>query len=51
MKLDPSKCKEMYINCMKNSVTALRPISVGHKEVERVRTYKLVGVVISDYLN
>ena len=30
MKLNPKKCKEMYINFMKNSVTALRPISVGY---------------------
>ena len=32
-------CKEMYINFMTNSVTALRPIRVGYKEVDRVRTY------------
>ena len=31
MKLNPKKCKEMYINFMKNSVTALPPISVGYK--------------------
>ena len=50
MKLSPKKCKEMYINFMKHSVTALRPISVGYKEVERVRTYKLLEVIISDDL-
>ena len=51
MKLKPKICKEiMYINFMKNSVTALRPISVGYKEVERLRTYKLLGVIISDDL-
>ena len=32
---------------MKNSVTALGPTSVGYKEVERVGTYKLLGVIIS----
>ena len=41
MKLNPKKCKEMYINFMTNSVTSLRPICVGYKEVERVGTYKL----------
>ena len=40
----------MYINFMKNSVTSLRPISVGYKEIERVRTYKLLGGIISDDL-
>ena len=40
----------MYINFMKNSVTALPPISVRYKEVERVGTYKLLGVIISDEL-
>ena len=33
-----------------NSVTSLRPICVGYKEVERVGTYKLLGVIISDDL-
>ena len=50
MKLNPKKCKEMYIDFMKNSITTLRPISIGNKEVERVRTYKLLGVIISDDL-
>ena len=50
MKLNAKKCKEVYINFMKNSVTALRPISVRYKEVERVGTYKLLGVIISDEL-
>ena len=41
----------MYINFMTNSVTSFRPICVGYKEVERVGTYKLLGVIISDDLN
>ena len=45
MKLNPKKCKEMYVNFMKNSITATRPITVGNQEVERVRTYtELLGV-------
>ena len=48
MKLNPKKCKEMYINFMMNLVTSLRPIYVGYNEVKRVRMYKLLGVIISD---
>ena len=50
MKLNPKKCKEMYVNFMKNSITAMRPITVGNQEVERVGTYKLLGVIIRDDL-
>ena len=50
IKLNPKKCNEMYINFMTNSVTSLRPICIGYKEVERVGTYKLLGVIISDDL-
>ena len=39
MKLNLKKCKEMYKKFMTNSVTSLRPICVGYKEVERVGTY------------
>ena len=35
---------------MKNLVTALRPINIVYMEVERVRTHKLLGVIISDDL-
>ena len=38
---NPKKCKEMYVNFMKNSITAMRPISVGNQGAERVRSYKL----------
>ena len=30
MKLNPKKCKEMYVNFMKNSITMMRPIGVGN---------------------
>ena len=30
MKLNPQKCKEMYVNFMKNSITMMPPISVGN---------------------
>ena len=50
MKLNPKNCKEMYLNFMKNSITTMRPVSVGNQEVERVGSYKLLGVIISDDL-
>ena len=52
MKLNPKKCKEMYVKFMKNSrsITAMRHISVGNQEVERVGSYQLLGVIISDDL-
>ena len=40
----------MYVNFMKNSITAMPPISVRNQEVERVRSYKLLAVIISDDL-
>ena len=46
MKLNPKKCKEMYVNFMKNSITAMRPIRVGNQGVERVGSCKLLGVII-----
>ena len=33
MKVNPKKCKEMYVNFMKNSITVIRPISVGNQGV------------------
>ena len=47
MKLNPRKCN---VNFMKNSITAMRPISVGNQGVERVGSYKLLRVIISDDL-
>ena len=50
MKVNPKKCKEMYVNFMKNSITAMRSVSVGNQGVEREGSYKLLGVLISDDL-
>jgi len=43
MKLNPKKCKEMYINFMKNSVTALRPIMP--KEILKVYLFNVRSVL------
>jgi len=50
MKPNPKKCKEMYIDFMKNSVTTLRPISIGYMEVEHVEMYMLLKVISGDDL-
>ena len=47
MKLNPKKCKEMLINFMQNDNFTTRPIVFGSNTVERVTTYKLLGITIS----
>ena len=44
MRLNPPKCKEMLINFMRYSNFSLRPIIIGNKVIERVSTYKILGV-------
>ena len=50
MKLNPKKCKEMLINFMQNDNFTLRPIVLDSNTVERVTTYKLFGIIISNDL-
>ena len=51
MKLNAKKCKEMLINFMLNhNLIFLRPIVISNNTVERVNTYKLLGVIITDDL-
>ena len=50
MKLNPGKCKEMVINFMKNSNVLFGPIVVGSTMIQRVKSYKLLGVFIDDGL-
>lgn len=50
MKLNPKKCKEMLINFMQNDNFTTRPIVLGNITLERVTTYKLLGIIISDDL-
>ena len=44
MRINPSKCKEMLINFMHYSNFSLSPIIIGNKVIERVSTYKILGV-------
>ena len=44
MRLNPIKCKEMLINFMSYPNFTLRPLVVGNNCIERVSTYKILGV-------
>ena len=50
MKLNPKKCKEMLFNFMHNHNFLIRPIVIGNSVVERVTTYKLLDIIMSDDL-
>ena len=50
MKLNPKKCKEMLINFLHNPNFLLRPIQIGNNIIERVITYKSLGVILSSDL-
>jgi hypothetical protein len=50
MKLNPRKCKEMLINFLHNPIFLLRPIQIGNNIIERVITYKSLGVILSSDL-
>ena len=47
MTLNPSKCKEMSVDFLQYNSCVLRPIVVGNAIVERVASFKLLGVYIS----
>ena len=51
MKLNSKKCKEMIINFMQYSPFPPVPLTVGGSVIERVVTYKLFGVYISEDLS
>jgi hypothetical protein len=50
MKLNPKKCKEMLINFLHDPNFLLRPIQIGNNIIERVITYKSLGVILSSDL-
>ena len=51
MKLNLKKFKEMIINFMQYSPSPPVPLTVGGSVIERVLTYKLLGVYISEDLS
>ena len=50
MELNPRKCKEMVINFLQYRIPCDHPIFINGQRVERVRTFKLLGVNLSDDL-
>ena len=50
MKLNPTKFKEMLINFMSNHNFIVSPIVIGSNRIERVMTYKSLGVYVSNDL-
>ena len=47
MTLNPSKCKEMSVDFLQYYSCVLRPIVAGNAIVERVASFRLLGVYIS----
>ena len=50
MRLNPIKCKEMFINFLLYPNFTLRPLVVGSNAIEGVSTYKILGVFIDSDL-
>ena len=50
MKLNPTKCKEMLINFLRNPNFLVKPIQIGSHVIEQVKTYKCLGVIMSSDL-
>ncbi len=50
MELNPKKCKEMKISFLKYDLLPNDPIYISGKQVEKVQSFKLLGVVITNDL-
>ena len=50
MRLNPIKCKEMLINFILHPNFTLKPLVVGNNCIERISTYKILGVFIDSDL-
>ena len=50
MRLNPIKCKEMLINFMLHPNFTLKPLVVGNNCIERISTYKILGIFIDSDL-
>ena len=49
MKLNPTKCKEMLV-CFQKALPDIPQITIGDDKLERVPSYKLLGVHVSNNL-
>ena len=50
MRLNPTKCKEMHINFLRNSKCLTNPIIIGGNVINSVDTYKILGVIMHNDL-
>ena len=50
MRLNPTKCKEMHINFLRNSHCLINPIIIGGNVIKRANTYKILGVIMENDL-
>ena len=50
MRLNPTKCKEMHINFLRNSNCLINPIIIGGNVIKRAYTYKILGVIMDNDL-
>ena len=50
MRLNPTKCKEMHINFLRNSNCLINPIIIGGNDIKRVNIYKILGVIMDNDL-
>ena len=50
MKLNPKKCKEMFVNFMTNPNILSRDLVVNGTQIESVDAYKLLGVMLGSNL-
>ena len=50
MNLNPTKCKEMHINFLRNSNCLINPILIGDNAIQCASTYKILGVIIDSDL-
>ncbi|XP_048590485.1 uncharacterized protein LOC116620085 [Nematostella vectensis] len=47
MRLNPSKCKEMSVSFLNYDSCSWQPMAVGGNTIDRVQSFKLLGVLIS----
>ena len=50
MRLNPTKCKVMHINFLRNSNCLINPIIVGGNVIKSVNSYKILGVIMDNDL-
>ena len=50
MRLNPTKCKEMHINFLRNSNCLINPIIIGGNVIKCANTYKILGVIMDNDL-